>query len=65
MDVTLHEAILVLVRQLLKTLALGFREQQSREDTSEHEEGENLQNVREEFICATNVFLIGQIRPGQ
>lgn len=37
--------------ELLKSLALGLRNEQSREDTAKHEEGEDLNNVVQPRGC--------------
>lgn len=39
------EVVLVLPRQLLERLALGLRNEKRREDSSEHEEGKDLEDV--------------------
>jgi hypothetical protein len=47
---TPNKALLVLVREALKTHALGFRKEDSREDTGEHEKAENLEAVLFLFV---------------
>ena len=43
---TLDEAVLLLVRELLERLELRLLDEERREDTSEHEEREDLQPAR-------------------
>lgn len=47
-----HEALLVLVRELLERLLLRLGQQQRREDTREHEEGQDLNAEMMERISA-------------
>jgi len=50
-----NEAFLVLLGKVLEGEALGLGEEEGREDTSQHEEGEDLENVLEESVLAANV----------
>jgi len=57
---TTNEVVLVLSGELFQRLALGLRDQEGREDTGQHEESEDLENVADESVGATNVTKRGE-----
>lgn len=52
----MDEVFLVLSRKLFQRLLLGLRNQQRGEDAREHEQGEDLEDVRDESILAALVL---------
>jgi len=57
---TRYESVLRFVRQLFQTLALGFRDKQSGENPSQHEKGENFEDVVKEFIWTVDISQAGE-----
>lgn len=56
----LEEVVLVLAREFLQRLALGFRSRPDRDDEAEeHEEGEDLDDVRDPVVRAAAVLPVG------
>ena len=51
-----NEVILVLAGKFLEGFALRFGDEEGRKDTSEHEEGEDLKDMRNERILASSVL---------
>jgi len=52
---TTNKVLLVLSRELLERLALGFGNQEGGEDARQHEQGEDLEDVFDEGVGTTNV----------
>lgn len=50
----------ILVRQLLKGLALGLGDQEGDQKTNEHEEGKDLEQLGDESVGATAVLELGE-----
>jgi hypothetical protein len=54
------EVFLVLSRELFESLALGFWNQEGRENTRQHEQGEDLENVLNESVGTTDITKTGE-----
>src|SRR5258708_1022263 len=52
----LNEAFLFFEREFLKGLGLCFRKKEGREDTGEHEQSKDLQDVFDEFPRSTDIL---------
>lgn len=52
---TANEVRLVFSGEFFESLVLGLGNQEGREDTRQHEESENLENVLDEFVCTTDI----------
>lgn len=48
----LDKVVLLLVREVLERPAIRLREEERREEAGEHEEGENLEDVRDPVVGA-------------
>lgn len=64
MGVGLSLSELVLVGELLKGLALGLGDEESDNETNEHEEGEDLEQLGDEGVGATAVLELGETNLG-
>ena len=52
----LDEFILVFIREVFECPALGLRKQQGGEDAGQHEQGEDLEDVRDKLVGAADVL---------
>jgi hypothetical protein len=52
----LDKAVLILIRDVLERTSLGLWDEVRRKDAGEHEQGEDLEDVLDEFVGAADVF---------